>query len=113
MQKKLSWQPLARIENKETTDYPTWIQTKVLSYAKKLITLLTLIVMASPVAAQEFFEGLAAYHAGDDAKAFKVYKPLAEWGHAEAQSFLALMYSKGFGEPKDDAKAASWWLLAA
>jgi TPR repeat protein len=42
-----------------------------------------------------------------------VYKPLAEWGHAEVQSFLALMYSKGFGEPKDDAKAASWWLLAA
>jgi len=30
------------------------------------------------VAAQEFSEGLAAYHAGDDAKAFKEYKPLAK-----------------------------------
>ena len=69
--------------------------------------------MASPAAAQDFSKGLAAYHAGHDATAFKVFQPLAEQSHSEAQSFLALMYSKGFGVAKDDAKAASWWLLAA
>tara|TARA_B110000093_G_scaffold129214_1_gene138100 strand:+ start:79 stop:423 length:345 start_codon:yes stop_codon:yes gene_type:complete len=69
--------------------------------------------MASPAASQDFSKGQAAYHAGDGAKAFKVYKRLAEQGHAEARSFLALMYSKGFGVAKDVAKAASWWLLAA
>ena len=69
--------------------------------------------MASPVAAQDFSKGLAAYHAGHAATAFKEFQPLAEQGHSEAQSSLALMYSKGSGVAKDDAKAASWWLLAA
>ena len=78
-----------------------------------LITFFTLIIMVSPVAAQDFSKGAAAYKARDYVTVLKEFKPLAEQGHLGAQVNLAFMYTEGDGIPRDYAKAASLWLLAA
>src|SRR5262249_5416617 len=64
--------------------------------------------------------GLAAYKAsrrawppdGDYEVAFAEWKPLAEAGNADAQSFLANMYFAGHGVKKDRREAARWYRRA-
>ena len=71
------------------------------------------MTLSSPVAAQDYDKGLAAYDADDFAAALKEFTPLAEAGNAYAQSNLGVMYFKGNGVPKDYAEAVKWWRLAA
>lgn len=59
-------------------------------------------------AATKTLSGLAWYLQGDYAPALRLWRPLAEQGHADAQFFLAGMYAEGRGVPQDDALAASW-----
>ena len=77
------------------------------------IILAFLMTLSSPVAAQDFQKGSAAYQAGNFATALQEWKPLAEAGNAYAQSNLGVMYFKGNGVPKDYAEAVKWWRLAA
>ena len=56
--------------------------------------------------------GLDAYQAGDYTTAFKVLRPLAVEGDADAQYHLGMMYRKGQGVPKDADEAAKWFSKA-
>ena len=77
------------------------------------IILAFLIALSSPVAAQDFAKGNAAYKTGDYATALKEWTPLAEAGNAAAQFNLALMYSDGRGVLQDYKEAVMWYTLAA
>lgn len=55
----------------------------------------------------------AAYDKRDFATAIRLWLPLAEAGDAEAQDRVALLFQKGEGVPKDDAKAVAWFSKAA
>ncbi len=61
----------------------------------------------------DFQAGLAAYNRGDYETALQEWRPLAEQGHANAQSNLGRMYRKGQGVPQDYAVAAKWYRRAA
>ncbi len=69
--------------------------------------------LASPVAAQDYEAGMAAYNLGDYAAALREWRPLAEQGHAKAQNNLGHMYRFGQGVPQDDTEAVKWWRKAA
>src|SRR5262245_50293151 len=67
-----------------------------------------------PVAlADELEDGLAAYRDKDYAKAFELWKPLADKGVAAAQYQLATLYAEGKGIDQNDAIAALWYQRAA
>ena len=71
------------------------------------------LVFASGVSAQDFQKGFDAYKSGDYASALREWKPLAEQGHAKAQSNLGVDVRNGEGVPQDDAEAVRWYRLAA
>jgi len=57
-----------------------------------VLTLISLLlIIASPVTAQDFDKGLAAAQAGDFATALKKWMPLAEDGDSISQYNLGLM----------------------
>ena len=61
----------------------------------------------------DFDKGLAAYKSGDYATALGEFRPLAEQGHADAQTMLGNQYFVGRGVPQDDKTAVKWYTLAA
>ena len=61
----------------------------------------------------DFQKGADAYKRGDYATTLREWEPLAEQGHASAQSNLGTMYHYGEGVPKDDKTALKWYRLAA
>ena len=83
---------------------------------KKLLTALVVIVSmgtASSVCAADFAKGWSAYKAGDYATALRAWTPLAEQGHAPAQTSLGVMYGKGQGVRQNHKTAVKWYRLAA
>lgn len=56
-----------------------------------------------------YTEGLAAYRAGQHAKAYKVLLPLAKKNDARAMYLVGVMYEGGRGVPRDDPTAAGWY----
>jgi uncharacterized protein len=54
-----------------------------------------------------------AFKRGDYAAALREWRPLAEQGHAKAQSILGSMYDDGQGVPQDYAEAARRYRKAA
>jgi len=71
------------------------------------------MTLSSPVAAQDWDKGFAAYKAGDFATALKEWQPLAKQGDVRGQFALGHMYEDGEGLPKDYAEAVKWFRLAA
>jgi uncharacterized protein len=69
--------------------------------------------IAAPAIAGPLEDGLAAYERFDYATALTALEPLAEQGNVEAQLRLGLMYHKGLGVMRDNAKAMKWLRLAA
>ena len=64
---------------------------------RALLTALTaLMLFSTSVVAGDLEDGLAAYEVGDYQKAFRLFKPLAEQGYADAQFNLGLMYAYAF-----------------
>ena len=59
----------------------------------------------------DFNKGVDAYFSDDYATALRELRPLAEQGHAGAQSFLGWMYYEGKGVPQDDKTAVKWYTL--
>ena len=55
------------------------------------------MTLSSPVAAQDFQKGSAAYQAGDFATALQEWTPLADAGDATAQYNRGIMYRQGQG----------------
>ena len=60
----------------------------------------------------DFHRGLSTY-SGDTAAALRVWRPMAEQGHAEARRLLGSMYFQGRGVTQDYVEAARWFRLAA
>src|SRR6266699_4123888 len=58
-------------------------------------------------------EGKHAFDEGNYQTALKHFKPLAESGSAEAQSYVGDMYASGWGVGYDPAQAVTWYRLAA
>jgi hypothetical protein len=58
-------------------------------------------------------DALAASDRGDYAMALRLWRPLADQGHASAQISLGLMYDNGHGVPQDYAEAVKWYRKAA
>ena len=54
-----------------------------------------------------------AFDKGDYETAFKLWKPLADKGDAEAQNYLGILYYLGFGVNRDYSKAVQWYEKAA
>ena len=80
---------------------------------KSLITTLLLVItLSSTVFGDDFSDGYSAYKKGDYKTAMRLWKPLAEQGHANAQTNLGLMYDNGDGVPEDDKQAVKWYRLA-
>ncbi len=71
------------------------------------------VMLALPVAAQDFQKGFEAYQRGDYATALREWRPLAEQGAADAQYALGRMYDNGEGVPQDDAEALKWYTVGA
>jgi hypothetical protein len=49
-----------------------------------------------------------AYDQQNFAEVLRLCQPLADQGNADAQTLLGMMYAKGEGVPRPDAKAAEW-----
>ena len=64
---------------------------------------------------QAFKEGLAAYQASasDKSQAAKLFAPAAAVGHAGAQYYLAMIYERGAGVPRDIAAALNLYRQSA
>jgi TPR repeat protein len=60
-----------------------------------------------------FRDGLAAYNTGSYARALAAWEPIATGGDARAQAGLGFMYYSGRGVPRDSARAAQLFRLAA
>ncbi len=63
--------------------------------------------------AADFDTGIKAYQRGDYATALRIFRQLADQGHAKAQFNLGYMYNKGQGVPQDYAVAVRWFRKAA
>ena len=78
-----------------------------------LVALVLSLSLAAPVAAGPYEDGVAAHGRGDYATALKLWRPLADQGHASAQYNLGVMYDNGQGVPQDYAEAVTWYRKAA
>ncbi len=56
-----------------------------------------------------FDEGVAAYRQEDYATALRLWRPLAEQGHAVAQYHIGFMYERGLGVAQSYADAEKWY----
>lgn len=54
-----------------------------------------------------------AYARGDYAAAYRLWRPAAEAGNAEAQFSIAVLFDHGFGVSQDKVRAAQWYGQAA
>lgn len=82
---------------------------------KILSSLALLIVLTLPLTlvAGQFADGMAALGRGDYTDAIKLFRPLAERGHNDAQYNLAFMYFMGHGVEKDRKTALTWYRKSA
>lgn len=79
-----------------------------------ILTTLMLALTASPVVlSADFQKGLEAARLGNYTKAIEEWTPLAEQGHAGAQSNLGVFYDQGQGVDRNYETAIKWYTLAA
>ena len=76
-----------------------------------ILIILPLILVVTPVYADDYQEGVDAFQKKDFKAALKKLKPLAEKGHTNAQHWLGLSYEKGLGVLQDYKEAAKWYQL--
>jgi TPR repeat protein len=78
-----------------------------------LLSLTFLFLFSVSVYGGDFQDGLDAHKRKDYKEAFRLWKPSAEQGDADAQYFLGFMYDKGQGVPQDYKEAVKWYRLSA
>jgi TPR repeat protein len=84
-------------------------------------SLILVLILLCPAVSQfayaddnaEFLKGKQAYNDDEYAQAFAILKPLGESGNSSAQYYVARMYEKGRGVPKDHAKMLEWYRRSA
>lgn len=69
--------------------------------------------MISPSVAEELRRASEAYRHKRYDVAYRIYRMLAEQGHAESQMFVGWMHLSGLGVASDEAQAAEWFEKAA
>jgi hypothetical protein len=80
----------------------------------RFITALVLSIVCLVVPAwADFQAGMDAYNRGDYGTAFRVWRPLAEQGDANAQVQLGILYEQGLFGPQDSVQAVLWFEKAA
>lgn len=75
--------------------------------------ILLLAMLAAPVHANDFEEGLAAIYETDYERALEKLMPLAEHGHPAAQYNIGVMHEWGNGVPKNNTEALKWYKHSA
>jgi TPR repeat protein len=78
-----------------------------------LAGLVLILMLTGGVAAGPFEDGGAALKRGDYAEALRLWRPLADQGHADGQLKLGNIYGRGQGVQRDYAEAVKWYRLAA
>jgi len=68
---------------------------------------------ATAAAADSYEDAVSALLHGDNTRAVRLFRPLAEQGFARAQSHLAEMYRTGQGVPQGYQEAQMWYRKAA
>ena len=71
------------------------------------------VLVSAGNARADYQAGLAAFDAGDYAKAAEEWQAAANTGDARAEHGLGLLYDLGKGVPADPQQAAKWYTLAA
>lgn len=80
----------------------------------RTLLMLALILGIAQVAwGDTYDDGAAAYKRGNYSTALRLWRPLADQGHAKAQAYLGLMYGHGRGVTLDNLEAVRWFRLAA
>lgn len=72
-----------------------------------------LLIIGLKAVAGSLESAAEAYHRGDYATAYRLFKPLAERGVPEAMASLGNMHASGYGVPEDLREAEKWWRKAA
>ena len=83
---------------------------------KSVMCFTMVVLIFTPVAAQDWEKASTAYESGDFAKAVEELRPLVEANDAAsalAANLLGRLYEAGDGVPKDYAQAISYYRLAA
>ena len=80
---------------------------------RKLVALALTALLIAPAALADTFAGVEAFNTKQFEKALRELTPAAEAGDPEALYHLALMYSGGFGVPKNPEKALKLYGKAA
>jgi TonB family protein len=84
-----------------------------MGHEKVLRTIFVFLAGAwAPMAGADLYQASAAAEKGDFARAFPLYRELAELGLAAAQETLAVMYVNGHGMPRDNILGYAWAKLA-
>ena len=73
-------------------------------------TIILMLSLAAPLVAGPLEDGYSAYTRGDFVTAMRIMRPLAEQGHATAQTVVGLMHYFNYG---DYVSAHMWFSLAA
>jgi TPR repeat protein len=76
------------------------------------VVLFLLVLFTSSAMAETLQDGYAAYQRGDYRTAFRIWKPIAEQGDADAQYNLGVMYANGTGVAEDYVQAVYWYRKA-
>jgi uncharacterized protein len=77
------------------------------------VALFMIAVVAGAAGGGPLDDALAADRRGDYATEFRLLRPLAEQGNAEAQTAVGDMYVGGHGVPQDYVEAVKWFRRAA
>jgi TPR repeat protein len=84
-----------------------------LHLVQRLVLTILLFSGAGTVGAADLQVGLEAFRRQDYATALREWTPLADAGNSHAQFNLALLYARGLGVERDDARATALYSSAA
>jgi TPR repeat protein len=79
---------------------------------KKIVLIFLIVMIALPVYADNFKDGIDAYKRGDFKTALKNWTIAAQNGNAYAQNNLGTMYESGIGVELDNVEACKWFKIA-
>jgi TPR repeat protein len=71
------------------------------------------ILLAAPVSAQDFREGLRAFQSGENERAAAIFRDLAGQNSRDAQFMMGVLHEGGYGVDKNLVEAATWYIKAA
>ena len=78
-----------------------------------LFALFLVAASATVSAADSYTDAISAVHRDDYDLAARLFRPLAEQGHAGAQSYLGVLYANGQGLLQNYEIAGRWYRAAA